>query len=390
MFRRSAFAALATWSLCTQVCLAQTISPPFDSDYSVSLLGTVPGVPTNYGGLTFAKDDPNTILIGGAANQAVGNVYSIGVVRSPSGRIVGFDGTASLFASAPYNDGGITYGPGGVLFLARWPVNELGQIKPGSTAPDKVIALTQFSIVSSLSALTFVPAGFPGEGSLKLVTYSGGQWYDSQVVGDGNGTYDLVNVTNRLQITGGPEGFVYVPPGSPQFDDFSSILVAEYSAGKIATYQIDDDGDPVTSTRADFLTGLSGAEGAVVDPLTGDFLFSTFGGSNQVVAVHGFGIPSACSGCQAGPGCVDTCDEAARQCRTCGHPFRNDRCISNAVFVLQGALEIRDCELCTCDVDSSSTVTTTDALIILRGCAGLPADLDCPAAAALESEAPLP
>lgn len=82
--------------------------------------------------------------------------------------------------------------------------------------------------------------------------------------------------------------------------------------------------------------------------------------------------------CPSGPGCTDTCDEEAGACRLCGHPFSNDRCVVNAVFVLQGALDLRGCELCTCDVDSSGSVTATDALIILRGCAGLDVDLQCP------------
>jgi hypothetical protein len=29
----------------------------------------------------------------------------------------------------------------------------------------------------------------------------------------------------------------------------------------------------------------------VIDPITGDFLFSTFGAANRVIAVRGFGIP---------------------------------------------------------------------------------------------------
>lgn len=367
--------ALSPWT--AGVGLAQTLSPPFQADYTVDLLGSVPGVPTNYGGLTFARDDPDTILIGGAANQVGGLLYSIGVVRNEEQHVTGFTGTASVFADAAYNDGGVTYGPGGVLFLARWPANELGQTKPGSSITDRIIPLGQFGIVSSLSALAFVPAGFPGAGRLKLVTYASGNWYDASVAADGNGTYDLVDVSPRVQIPGGPEGFVYVPPGSPQFIDYSSILVAEFSAGKIAAYQVDSSGDPVTTSRVDFLTGLSGAEGAVVDPLTGDFLFSTFGGFNQVVAVRGFGRPTECLGCPSGPGCMDTCDTESGQCRTCGHPASNSRCVVNAVFVLQGSLELRDCELCTCDVDSSGAVTATDALSILRSCAGVTVGLDC-------------
>ncbi len=81
--------------------------------------------------------------------------------------------------------------------------------------------------------------------------------------------------------------------------------------------------------------------------------------------------------CPTGPGCEDTCDEQAGQCRQCGHPFSNDRCVVNAVFVLQAALDLRSCELCTCDVDSSGEVTATDSLKILRTCAGLPESLEC-------------
>jgi hypothetical protein len=414
-------------------CRAQIVSMPFDQDYTVDVLGSVPGVPTNYGGLTFLAGDPNTILIGGAANSASGALYAIGVERDEENHVVGFVGTAERYAAAEYNDGGVTYGPDDVLFLARWPVNELGQLEPGSTAADKIIAMGQFGVPSSLSALAFVPEGFPGAGSLKLVTYGGGSWFDATAVPDGSGTYDLANVTFELTIQGGPEGFVYVPPGSPQFDDFTSILVAEYAAGRIATYEVDENGDPIVLTRRDFLTGLSGAEGAVVDPITGDFLFSTFGGGSQVVAVRGFGSPNLCSDdpdceqfedachsascdletgtcriverengspctsgasclspgicddgecldeapCPTGPGCEDTCDEESGECRTCGAPFSNDRCIVIAVVVLQGALDLRECERCTCDVDSSGTVAATGALMVLRRCAGLPSDLDC-------------
>lgn len=81
--------------------------------------------------------------------------------------------------------------------------------------------------------------------------------------------------------------------------------------------------------------------------------------------------------CPTGPGCEDTCDEEAGQCRECGHPYSNGRCVVNAVYVLQAALDLRACELCTCDVDSSGDVTATDSLKILRTCAGLPELLEC-------------
>ena len=45
----------------------------------------------------------------------------------------------------------------------------------------------------------------------------------------------------------------------------------------------------LTAPGENFITGLSGAEGAFIDPLTGDFLFSTFGG-NRVILVTGFAV----------------------------------------------------------------------------------------------------
>ena len=66
--------------------------------------------------------------------------------------------------------------------------------------------------------------------------------------------------------------------------------MSEYSAGTVGVYDIDGSGDPILGTRRDFLTGLTGAEGAVIDPITGDFLFSTFGGGNRIVVVTGFQV----------------------------------------------------------------------------------------------------
>jgi hypothetical protein len=278
--------------LCASPAAAQVVAPPFDQAYSVHNLGAPPGVPTQFGGLTLKAGTTDRLLIGGAANAAAGALYEIGVVRDGAGHITGFDGTATRYADAAYNDGGITYGPNGVLFLARWPSNQLGQTKPGSTTTDRVIEMSAFNVASSLAALQFVPAGQPGAGSLKLSSYGGGQWYDAAVVPDGNGTFDITGVTPIAASTlpGGPEGFVYVAPGSPQFSG-PSLLVSEYGADFVAAYDVDLNGDPIVSSRRVFLSQIVNPEGAFLDPVTGDYLFSTFGGSNQVVVVRGFAQP---------------------------------------------------------------------------------------------------
>jgi hypothetical protein len=269
---------------------AQTIDPFYNSVYSYVDLGSVPKLPPLYGGLAFKYDNANQIIIGGDANVAGGNLYSINVTRDVNGHITGFSGAAQFYAEAPYNDGGVVFGPNNVLFASRWPVNEMAQYLPGSTAPDKIIDMSLLGIASSHAALNFVPPGFGGAGRIKLVSWSGGEFYDATITPDGSGTYNLNGVNLVTTLTGGPEGFVYVPLGSNLFAN-PSLIVSEYSAGSIATYEVDGNGNPILASRRLFMSGLTGAEGAVIDPVTGDFIFSTFGGGNRVIVVQGFAVP---------------------------------------------------------------------------------------------------
>ncbi len=268
-----------------QQAFADNIALYYSANYSLVELGAVPGVPGPYGGLTLKASDLSKLLIGGRANNSDAAIYEIGVTRDADNHITGFVGDASFFSTAPNIDGGLAYGPGGILFYTGYPINAIGQIKPGSTAPNKIITAT--GVTSSVGSLNFVPSGQPGAGGFKIVSYNGGGFYDAELIPDGSGTYDISSVSLKATASGGPEGFVYVPPGS---DDFSnpSLLLAQYGAGKVVAYELDSDGNPIVSTANDFVQGLTGAEGGFVDPLTGDFLFSTFGGGNKVVEVRGF------------------------------------------------------------------------------------------------------
>jgi hypothetical protein len=283
------FAAIVCAPASAQV---PTLAPPFNASYSISDLGAPAGVPTRFGGLTLKAGTTDKLLLGGEANSSTGALYEVTVARDAQGHISGFVGTATRYADAAYNDGGVMYGPGNVLFLARWPSNELGQTKPGSTVTNKVIPLDPLGIESSLVALRFVPPGSPGSGRLKLVSYGGGAWYDASVKPDGTGTYDLAGVKEitASRLSGGAVGFVYVGRGSAQFTQ-PSLLVSEYSAGQVAAYAVNANGDPIVSTRRTLITGLGGADGAFIDPVTGDFLFSTFGGGDRLVVVRGFATP---------------------------------------------------------------------------------------------------
>ena len=273
----------------------------YAGSYSVTSIGSVPGLPPLYGGLTFLDND--TILIGGNANTASGRIYTVDVVRGAGNHITGFSGSAALFGGVgsgigEYNDGGVVFGPGGVLFLARWNVNQIGQVLPGATNESRIDP-GPVGASSSVSALNFVPSGFGGAGKIKIVSWSAGQWYDATLTPDGSGTYAItgfvqVDVNPSIggvqNVPGGPEGFVYITAGNPLFS-VNSMLIAEFSAGVVAAYDLDSDGNPLVNTRKPFVTGLSGAEGAAIDPVTGDFLFSTFGGGNQIAVVQGFLAP---------------------------------------------------------------------------------------------------
>lgn len=266
---------------------SQSIGAEFAADYSLVSLGSVANVPVNYGGLTFL--DANTLLVGGSANGGNGAIYSASVLRGTDGFVTGF-GAASLFATAPNIDGGLVFGPGGVLFFTGYPINTIGQITPGSTAPAKITTVTGNGVTSSLGSLLFVPQGYGGAGQLKVLSYNGNTWQTLSYSADGLGTLNFGATSNSISIGGGPEGAAYVPLGSDGFAS-PSVLVSEYGLGRVVTYEVDTNGDPITSTRRVVVTGLTGAEGAAIDPATGDFFFSTFGGGNQVVRVTGFAAP---------------------------------------------------------------------------------------------------
>ncbi len=167
---------------------------------------------------------------------------------------------------------------------------------------DKIIDLTALGVGSSVGALNFVPPGFPGAGQLKIVSYDTDQWYTAAFAPDASGTYDITAPVLNTTIQGGAEGFVYVPVGSPVFPA-NSLLVSEYGNDVVSIYQFDASGNPNPASRTLFVNGLTGAEGAVIDPLTGDFLFSTFGATNHVIVVRGFAIPPTVT---PGPGVTPT------------------------------------------------------------------------------------
>lgn len=266
---------------------AQTLGPDFIEDYALLDLGTPSGVPSPLGGVTFLRDDPNTLLIGGAANRGDGAIYSVALTRNDDGQITGFAGPAVYFAAAPNIDGGLAYAPNGTLFFATYPIHQIGQILPGSDQVARLDSLSETVVTSSLGTLNFIPPGYAQAGELRLMSYGGGGFYRVQMTATPDGTYDFSDFELLSTPGGGPEGFVFVPEGSPAFSG-PSLVVSEYGSGAVRAYSLDANGAPDPSSRRDFVTGLTGAEGAALDPTNSDFIFSTFSGGDRIIIVRGF------------------------------------------------------------------------------------------------------
>ncbi len=276
---------------CTLVpAQAQTVASEFAANYTLTSLGTVPGLPGYYGGLTFENGNPNVLLIGGNANAASGSVYAVNVTRDGDGHITSF-GNATPVSTAPYIDGGLAYAPDGSLFYTGYSSNLIGQILPGNSTPAVVTNVTTLGVGSSVGSLAFVPEGFGGAGRLIVGSYTTKNLYTMPYSVNMDGTYTLGNTSLLLASAAGIEGIAFVKGGNPGFAN-DTMLICDYTNYVVTGFDLDSSGN-LTGTSFNFITGLGGAEGAVIDPVTGDFLFSTYSSSSEVVRVSGFSSPNA-------------------------------------------------------------------------------------------------
>ncbi len=218
------------------------------------------------------------------------------ITRDEGGHITRFAGAGVRVADAPYNDGGIVPDAGGLISFGGWPVNTYVQVDLASGTVVQQLDLGQFGVASSAAAVGFIPGGYPGAGGMRIATYSSGQFYDVSFTLRQGGMIKIHSVTEITgsRLPGAPEGWTYVPLGSPNFA-VPSMIVAEYGADKVAVYDMDASGNPVIASRRLFIDGLTGAEGAAIDPVSGEFIFSTFGEVNHVVVVSGFARPPSVS-----------------------------------------------------------------------------------------------
>lgn len=268
------------------------IAPEFAEFYQTFELGQVPGIPpaARLGGCVISNEDPNIFFIAGDSEAAAGKIYAIEVVRGDCDHIVGFKGTATAIADTPYVDANLLLVESGLMFYTAWPVNQISQLLPGAMAPAVTTEMDLLGVESSVSGLGFVPPGFTDPGGLRTITWPGGKWYHLDRAPSGD-VFTLSNPQQTAVLPHGPGGFAYVPKGSPGFM-VDHLIVSEWSADTVGVYAVDAQGDPVPATRKDFYTTFPGPWGAYFEPLTGDFIFLTWGiGNDRVYIVQGFEPP---------------------------------------------------------------------------------------------------
>jgi hypothetical protein len=239
----SASVSLLTSALLASIAAAQSVLPPFDTTYQIANLGAIPGV-VSYGGTAFLPTNPNVLMVTVYPSP---DIRAVPLVRNTQGFITG-TGASTPVITVGGSDGGLAYGPNNVLFATWYGPNRLSQVKFGSTTTDRVDDLAPIGVSSSsVGACTFVPAGLPGAGRLKVCTWSSSAFHDVPLTPDGNGTFALGTAGAPVTLAGGVEGIVYAPAGAPLFG--GQLLACEWGPGNIAAYQVDTIGNPLPATR---------------------------------------------------------------------------------------------------------------------------------------------
>jgi hypothetical protein len=275
------------------------LAPQYESLYATYDLGTVPGVPNPLGGAAIAGSDPTHLLIAGGSESSTGAIYSIEVSRNTCGHITGFVGTASQIAATPYVDANLVYAHSDLLVYTEWPQFGFSQLSGAATTPSRQTDLRTLGMPddgdSGPGGVGFVPPGLDAQGELRVVSWPAGRWYHVPVTEDA-GLLTVGTVTQTVTLPNNPGGFAYVPAGSPGFDA-QAIIVAEWvatdpSQDRVAVYDADPAGDPLVDTRREFFTRFPRPWGAYFEPVTGDYLFLSWGtGSDHVYIVQGFAPP---------------------------------------------------------------------------------------------------
>jgi hypothetical protein len=257
-----------------------------------TLQWTTPAVgPAHFGGVTFDASGSQMLVVGAGATVSA-TAFSYTPIRDPgTSRITGLSAGTS-FAPTPGGDGGLEL-QGGLLWWTKYGSHQVGQYNPAN-ATSYSVGLPAFW--STTGGLTFVPAGYPNAGMLLVSSYTFGWIYSFPLVSAGNGFFNLGPASLYANMPqAGSEGMKFITSGPLA----GHLLVANYTFQRIDAIPINPAtslpmggvNTPVVNT---IITGLAGAEGLGVDPVTGDLFISSLL-TSILYRVDGFGTFTALS-----------------------------------------------------------------------------------------------
>jgi hypothetical protein len=233
------------------------------------------GVPStnSFGGMCFDAAG-STMYLGIHANTAAGQIVSYAVQRDQAQKITGFVGPSGAVA-APNIDGGLAFGPGGVLCWTAYPLNTLGQWDPvsGST-----VSIPLPATVASVGGLCFPPPGSPIAGSILVSSYDQGSIRAYPLVPIGNGFHNIGTESVYAVTTTGNEGMAFGLAG-PYAGD---LFFANYDTGALRIVRVDPTtglalGGWANPTLVTLVSYIGNLQGVAFDPVTADLFVSIYG-----------------------------------------------------------------------------------------------------------------
>jgi len=268
---------------------AQALGPAFSSAYSVKDLGPLP-LEEGIGGIALHPTNPTKLLFRMTAGQGTENsLHEVTVTRGADQRITGFSSPTRFVALTPSengatgaSDGSLAVHSSGTVLYTSYNDATVGQVKAGSQTRDKLINLDDLGYPSGGGGLAIVPAGLPGAGRFKVAASS--TWTDGALIADGEGTFDLSEPSNWIELPQDAGGIAYVKAGEPVFSTASILMTTQDDA--VIAYTANQVGDPNVGSARLFLTNLPNVSGITVDIVTGDILVS--GRGNRIYAIGKF------------------------------------------------------------------------------------------------------
>ncbi|MBI4821466.1 MAG: Ig-like domain-containing protein [Deltaproteobacteria bacterium] len=307
--KKLTFVSALAFMLVARPSLAIQLDDPTNFQVVQIWRGVDFGVPGRLGGLLFSEDG-QTLFAVGNAEASDSALYALPVSRDPStGRILSFGAPTLVFAgtaTTPGLDAGLERGPEGTLFYTYWSAHKLGERPEANPGVETMFDMTPTGVPSSVAGLAFSPflldanSGFQ---RMQVSSWLGDGVYDVPLTPRGGGIFEPGAATLFVRLPQEGTGAIqYVPRGLYT----GNLMYVNWNFGEVRMLVIDSatglpindvtglpERDPATPRDIRFASDMGvGPWGLEFDPLTLDFLVSTWNGdpSNSIIQFSGPGF----------------------------------------------------------------------------------------------------